>query len=187
VVERGGSVQLSAAAVEALLVVALVVSIVAAILALVALVAQRRVQAAYRTFSMGSRDDVLQLLRRHIDEVAALRGDVASLRGYADELRELVRGGVSKMATVRYDAFEDMGGRLSFSTALLDERGDGVVITSINGRSETRTYAKTVRAGRSRHNLSGEEAVAIKRAMSMTGRTSPRQPRRPGRRVADVS
>ena len=70
-----------------------------------------------------------------------------------------------KVALLRYDAFEDVGGRLSFSCALLDERGDGVVVTSINGRQETRVYAKPVTQGVSAHNLSLEEEEAIRRAL----------------------
>jgi hypothetical protein len=54
-----------------------------------------------------------------------------------------------------------MGGRMSFSAALLDDAGDGLVLTSINGRSETRTYAKGVRAGASDHTMSPEEQQAI--------------------------
>jgi hypothetical protein len=54
-----------------------------------------------------------------------------------------------------------MGGRLSFSAALLDDAGDGLILTSINGRSETRTYAKGVKAGDSDHSLSPEEQQAI--------------------------
>ena len=54
-----------------------------------------------------------------------------------------------------------MGGRLSFSVALLDDSGDGLVLTSINGRSETRTYAKGVKATKSDHQLSPEESQAI--------------------------
>ena len=57
--------------------------------------------------------------------------------------------------------FGDMGGRLSFSAALLDDAGDGIVLTSINGRSETRTYAKGVKGGDSDHSLSPEEQQAI--------------------------
>ena len=68
---------------------------------------------------------------------------------------------MSQVATVRYDAFDDMGGRLSFSAALLDDHGDGVVVTSINGRTETRTYAKPIKRLQSEHNLSNEERAAI--------------------------
>lgn len=70
-------------------------------------------------------------------DLAGLRGEVQALRGEAaDALRHL--------AVVRYDAFGDMGGRLSWSLALLDDGGNGVVLTSIHGRSEARTYAKNV-------------------------------------------
>ena len=65
---------------------------------------------------------------------------------------------------VRYDAFGDMGGRLSFSAALYDDDGDGLVISSINGRSETRTYAKPLIDLRSEHRLSPEEEQAISAA-----------------------
>jgi hypothetical protein len=67
---------------------------------------------------------------------------------------------------VRYDAFEEMGGQLSFSAAFLDDHGDGLVVTSINGRTETRTYAKTIKALASAHNLSDEEREAIATASS---------------------
>jgi hypothetical protein len=70
------------------------------------------------------------------------------------------------VSVVRFDAFDDMGGRLSFSAAILDARGDGMVITGINGRQDTRVYSKPVRNGTSPHNLSDEEEVAIREALS---------------------
>jgi hypothetical protein len=73
------------------------------------------------------------------------------------------------VAVVRYDAFGDMGGRLSFSAALLDGNGDGLVISSINGRSETRTYAKSLRGMESEHRLSPEEERAIAQASEPPG------------------
>jgi len=77
-----------------------------------------------------------------------------------------VEAGVRRVALLRYDAFEDVGGRLSFSCALLDEHGTGIVLTSINGRQETRVYAKPVDSGESSYNLSLEEGEAIRRAMA---------------------
>ncbi len=86
-----------------------------------------------------------------------LRQEVAALRAEAgDALRHL--------AVVRYDAFGDMGGRLSWSLALLDDGGDGVVLTSIHGRSEARTYAKSVGGWSSDQQLSPEEQEAVDRA-----------------------
>ena len=80
--------------------------------------------------------------------------------------RKAGRLALQRFSIVRYDAFEDMGGQLSFSAALLDDYGDGIVVTSINGRTETRTYAKSVRAMKSQHNLSDEEREAIESAVS---------------------
>jgi hypothetical protein len=68
------------------------------------------------------------------------------------------------VAVVRYDAFGDMGGRLSFSTAVFDAQGDGLIISSINGRSEARTYAKALTGLESDQALSPEELEAIKQA-----------------------
>lgn len=182
--------EFSPATFGALLVVAIVLGIAALVVAVVALSGQRRVRRAYAVFSMGSRDDVLTLLQRHLDEVGRLRAEVAALRRYADELRERARGAVSGVGIVRYDAFDDMGGRLSFSTALLDERGDGAVVSAINGRTETRVYAKPVIGGSSRHNLSSEEIAAIEEALRSAGRGG--RPRRrpaavPDRSAADAS
>jgi hypothetical protein len=69
-----------------------------------------------------------------------------------------------RVAVVRFDAFPDLAGRLSFSAAVVDESGSGLVLTSIAGRSETRLYAKTVTAGDASDDLSPEEAQAVKAA-----------------------
>jgi hypothetical protein len=111
----------------------------------------------------------------------ALAGDdaVGALLGKIDRLEQAVRalnatdrtqqvqieGSVRRVGVLRYDAFEDVGGRLSFSCALLDDHGTGVVLTSINGRQETRVYAKPLTAGQSTYNLSHEEEEAIRQAM----------------------
>jgi hypothetical protein len=88
------------------------------------------------------------------EDVQGLRQEVAALRAEgADALRHL--------AVVRYDAFEDMGGHLSWSVALLDDRGDGVLLTSIHGRSEARTYAKQLTDWSCELQLSPEEQEAV--------------------------
>jgi hypothetical protein len=73
------------------------------------------------------------------------------------------------LAIVRYDALNEMSGQLSFSVALLNAAGDGVVISSINGRSETRTYAKVVLGGTGTQELSPEEEQAVRSARLGTG------------------
>jgi hypothetical protein len=91
------------------------------------------------------------------EDVHGLRQEVAALRAEAkDALRHL--------SVVRYDAFGDMGGHLSWSLALLDDGGNGVVLTSISGRSEARTYAKSVAGWTCEQQLSPEELEAIEHA-----------------------
>ena len=142
---------------------------------------------------------VLARMRRLRREYAVLRGDsgerdvFSALDGSLkrseavdvrlDEVLEkqrslaaIGRHALQRFALIRYDAFEDMGGRLSFSAALLDDHGDGLVITSINGRSETRTYAKPVKGLSSDHNLSDEEREAIAAAVSNQDRSESRAP-----------
>lgn len=87
----------------------------------------------------------------------ALRQEVAALRAEA-------RSALKHLAVVRYDAFGDMGGHLSWTLALLDDHGDGTVLTSIHGRNDARSYAKTVRNWASEQQLSPEEQEAISSA-----------------------
>ncbi len=93
-----------------------------------------------------------------------LPADVLGLRREVSALRKEAGGVLRHLAVVRYDAFEEMGGRLSWSLALLDDGGDGVVLTSIRGRNEARTYAKSVVSWRSDQELSPEETEAITHA-----------------------
>jgi uncharacterized protein YlxW (UPF0749 family) len=91
------------------------------------------------------------------EDPRALRQEVAALRAEnAQALRHV--------AVVRYDAFTDTGGQLSWSMALLDDSGGGVLVTSIQGRNESRTYAKNVAGWASEVQLSPEEEDAISRA-----------------------
>jgi hypothetical protein len=100
---------------------------------------------------------------------ASIAADIVSVVQRLDrenaELFGAARRSLQHVGLVRFDAFEDMGGRLSFSAALLDIDGNGIVLTSINGRNETRMYAKPVEAGVSKYHLSDEEQAAIRRAL----------------------
>ncbi len=73
---------------------------------------------------------------------------------------------VQRVGLVRYDALEELAGQLSFSAALLNDETDGLVITTLNGRNDTRTWAKPIVKGESPFALSDEERQAIKKAMS---------------------
>lgn len=111
-------------------------------------------------------DETLRgILQGQGEQIQRLERAIRALHSTDKKQQTEIEGSVRKVALLRYDAFEDVGGRLSFSCALLDDQGNGVVLTSINGRQETRVYAKPVTHGVSTHNLSLEEEEAIRRAL----------------------
>jgi hypothetical protein len=92
---------------------------------------------------------------------APLPEDVLGLRQEVAALRAEGRQALKHLAIVRYDAFGDMGGHLSWSLALADDAGDGVLLTSIHGRNDARSYAKTISSWRCDTQLSPEEEQAL--------------------------
>jgi hypothetical protein len=141
----------SATALSWLVVVALglaALALVAAVAALARAGRRHRPRPAKRRPTPKVKGKVTPLTSDEVSsEIHRLRMDVAT------SLRHL--------AVVRYDAFGDMGGHLSWSMALLDDAGDGVVLTSIHGRSDSRTYAKNVSSWSADAQLSPEEEEAI--------------------------
>jgi hypothetical protein len=71
---------------------------------------------------------------------------------------------ISRIGLIRFDAFEDAGGAQSFALALVDDDGDGIVLTSLHSRPTTRVYVKTIRRGVADSPLSGEEERALRDA-----------------------
>lgn len=103
-------------------------------------------------------------LARLLDSGTPVGPGAERLLELEDELRVVrsdLAGALRHVAVVRYDAFGDMGGRMSFSAALVDDAGDGLVISSIHARGESRTYAKGVVGGDSEVVLTPEEREAL--------------------------
>lgn len=81
-----------------------------------------------------------------------------------DSLASALQRCVQRVGLVRFNPFQDTGGDQSFSIALLDASGDGLVLTGMYGRKETRFYAKPVQRNASSHTLTPEETEAIAKA-----------------------
>ena len=124
------------------------------VLALLTLVSLALSAVAYRA----------QRSRRRGSLDSPLPTDLRGLRDEVERLRTESSGSLRHLAVVRYDAFGDMGGRLSWSMALVDEGGNGMVLTSIHGRSDARTYAKDLTAWAGTTPLSPEEEEAVTQA-----------------------
>ena len=107
-----------------------------------------------------------------IDEAEDVVQQLVDMTKRVEDLELVARVAVQHVGLVRFDAFEDMGGHLSFAAALLDADGGGFILTSINGRQETRIYAKPIERGASQYHLSNEEQEAIRRAIASRYRSS---------------
>ena len=141
---------------------AVVTAVLALLLAGVVFLRLNKLGRTYDRLVAGDHEaSFVTAIRAQMAEAEGLRRDVAMQREDLAAARADLSDALRHVAVVRYDAFGDMGGRMSFSAALLDDAGDGLVLTSINGRSETRTYAKGVQAGASDHSLSPEEEQAV--------------------------
>ena len=120
-----------------------------------------------RILTRGMTDNNLaDILAQHFVRTDGLEDRIAHLEYNVSVLHDIQLGAVQRIGLVRYDAFRDMGGELSFALALLDQRGDGLVVSTITGRKDNRTYAKQVRGGKTDVAPLAEENEAIKQAMS---------------------
>ncbi len=86
------------------------------------------------------------------------------------QIQELKKEGelhIQKIGLVRFNPFREMGGEHSFSLALLDGKGTGIIITSLHGRERTRVYLKNIKEGKSLLDLSEEEERALRIAQKL--------------------
>lgn len=136
---------------------------------LVVLISNNRLSTMRRSLVMlqgkqGSQS-LLDIVSDFVGRVESFEHRLKDQAKRQEELFALLGRSARNLGLVRYDAFDDMGGKMSFSLALLDDHGNGMVITSINARAESRAYAKPIRGGTSEHNLSADEQRAIAEAL----------------------
>ncbi|MDP9117883.1 MAG: DUF4446 family protein [Actinomycetota bacterium] len=159
------------------------VALVAAYFALRTLAKLRRASATLGRGVAGERgrQSLVEASARHSESAAVLSEQLADLRAHVDQScadvlakamagietnSSVHAGALRNVALVRYDAFGDISGRMSFSLALLDDNGDGISISAIAGNTDTRVYAKGVAAGVGEHDLSPEERQAVDAALN---------------------
>ncbi|MBU2703134.1 hypothetical protein Ga0466249_004270 [Sporomusaceae bacterium BoRhaA] len=119
----------------------------------------------YRKLMAGSEGlNLERLLMTHIDEVHGVVKKVDHLEQVCQTIKEESLTNIKKVGIVRFNAFEDTGSDLSFAIAFLDEQSNGLVLSSIFGRSESRVYAKPIANGQSSYFLSDEEKAALAQA-----------------------
>jgi len=161
-------VDLGPSTTSTLVVVALGVAVLALAIAVGAHLRLSGIQARYRILWAGGEKDVAAVLSEQSGKITHLHGDVERVCAQLSRTAGDVEQSLRHVAVVRYDAFGDMGGGLSFSAAIIDDRGDGLVISSIQARGESRTYAKGIVEGDSQVTLTPEEQQAL--AAARTGK-----------------
>lgn len=103
-----------------------------------------------------------EVLVAHIDRVDETHRRMEALEQAVAVLQAQLPDCLQRVNMLRYDAFDDVGGEQSFSVALLNRRGDGIMLTSVYSRMDVRVYAKAIEKGRAGHALSSEEERVLR-------------------------
>jgi hypothetical protein len=125
----------------------------------------RRLESHFESVFTGGEDASLgAALKRLTDRFSEMNARTERVAVRAERIDRTLQHAVQGMGVVRYSAFEDTGGDQSFSLALVDGEGDGVVLSALYGRDATRVYAKPIQRWTSARSLTGEEERALTRA-----------------------
>ena len=124
---------------------------------------KRRVDALTRGKDTESLEDIIL---SYLDRVESLEEGEEITRAALTAIKDNLKITYQKKGLVKYDAFREMSGALSYSLALLDKENNGVLISSMYSREGCYTYAKDIANGECKINLSEEETEALKQAMN---------------------
>ena len=128
----------------------------------------RKILRIYNRFMKGkSMESMEDVVMSQFDRMEALEQSVEVNIGDIKKMEENLQKAYQKVGLVKYDAFREMSGTLSYSFALLDNNDNGVVISSMYSREGCYSYAKEVIHGESAINLSEEEKDALKKAINV--------------------
>ena len=117
-------------------------------------------------FPKSGERDIRKKFEEVLKTVEDFGQDLDKLKSKLSEIEKLDLGHIQRMKLLRYNPYEDTGGDQSFTLALLDDKGNGFVLTSLHTRSVTRVFAKPVENGKAlKHEFSQEEQKSIEQAM----------------------
>lgn len=144
------------------------------ILLIVNIVKSGRLRKKYDAFMMGKNAESLEdTLIKRIQQVDELLEFESENRENIQKISNSLNYTFQKVGMVKYDAFHEMGGKLSFSLALLDQKNDGFIINAMHTREGCYTYIKEIVSGNSIIVLADEEKEALDIAMGTKKSTVP--------------
>lgn len=109
--------------------------------------------------------DLEEIIIKNKQEIKKLDSDIEDLYKISDQIHKIASKGIQKVGLVRFNPFKDTGGNQSFAVALLDAANNGIIVSGLYTRNETRVYSKPINSGKSEFQLSEEEKQAIKKAV----------------------
>ena len=115
-------------------------------------------------FASGLKKDLEQILVDQNRGITKLNQGMDEFDKNLKALHLNNKNNIQKIGFMRFNPFDDAGGNISFTLALLNDHNQGVVLSSLHGREGTRMYAKAVKDGKSETQLTEEEREAIKNA-----------------------
>ncbi len=149
------------------IILGLIVLVVALlVLSIISIIQMKKLKKNYKIFMTGKNAKNLEeTLIRRLDQIDNLIEANATNERDIKRLFKKMRYTFQKMGMVKYDAFNEMGGKLSFSLALLDEKEDGFIINAVHNREACYIYVKDIIGGNSVIQLSEEENEALDKAL----------------------
>ncbi len=147
-------------------VAAVAISIISMIAAFIAIGRYRKVYRLYDSFMRGRDAESLEdLILEEKDRIGKLEEADAANKEVMRTMNRNIRASYQKMGIVHYDAFEGMGGKISFALAILDYTNSGLIINCMHGANGCFLYIKDVDAGTTSVQLGAEEKGALERAL----------------------
>ncbi len=145
----------------------IVLFLVLLIILIIALVQLSKMKKRINCFMKGAKAASLE------SDIVAIKNDNDYLKHSAEQNRKDIRKiyhnlaiTYQKAGIVKYDAFKEMGGKLSFSLALLNDKDDGFILNSVHSSDGCYSYTKEITAGTCAIDLGEEEKEALEKAMN---------------------
>ena len=107
-------------------------------------------------------EEVMKGIIKELENLDHFRGEMEK---YLESVERRLRRSAQHVGVVRFNPFHDAGGDQSFSIAIMDEKKNGVILSSLYGRDASRIYAKPIENAMSKYQLSKEEGEAIDEAL----------------------
>jgi len=144
-----------------------IVCIITSILLIITLCKLKKLKRRVDALTRGKDAETMEdSILNFFDRIECLEDAEKKMHKDIRDIKENLKITYQKCGLVKYDAFREMSGALSYSLALLDKENNGVLISSMYSREGCYTYAKDIVNGECKINLSDEEQEALKQAVA---------------------